>query len=263
MLLLESILPSSGAQQQWANGGQLTNQGLELALNATPIQAGKFTWSTTETFSRIYDVVNNLPVPAFEAGAFFGYYPFGGYQITPGASANAIYGVTAASNGNPVQIGNSAPAITVGFGQNLDYGPVHVHAFFDWRDGQSVADLTQEYFDGAFGFGGNLADTAAANKRIANLFNGFTAYTQKASFLKLRELTLKYDLPGSLISNLGRGYVRSMSLALTGRNLVTWTKYPGLDPEVSNFGTQQIGRGQDVTPYPPTRSYFISIDVGF
>jgi TonB-linked SusC/RagA family outer membrane protein len=263
MLLFESILPSSGAQNQWANGGTLTNQGLELALNATPIQAGKFSWSTTETFSRIYDKINSLPIPAFAAGAFFGFYPFGGYQITPGASANAIYGITPSSNGNPIQIGNSAPAITVGFGQNLDYGPLHLHGFFDWREGQSVADLTQEYFDAAFGFSGNLADTAAASKRTKALFGGFTGYTQHASFLKLRELTLKYDLPASLVSNIGRNYLRNVSLSLTGRNLVTWTKYPGLDPEVSNFGTQQIGRGQDVTPYPPTRSYFISLDVGF
>jgi TonB-linked SusC/RagA family outer membrane protein len=261
MLLEEAILPSSGAQNQWANGGELTNQGLELALNATPIQAGKFTWTTTETFSRIYNIVNNIPVPTFVAGQSFGFFPFGGYQIAQGASPNAVWGNNAA--GNLVQLGNAAPAITVGFGQNLEYGPLHLHAFFDWRDGMTTSDLTQEYFDGAFGFSGNLQDTAAANKRIKELNSGITAYAQHSSFLKLRELTLKYDLPSSLVNTVGHNYLRNVSLSLTGRNLVTWTKYPGLDPEVSNFGTQQIGRGQDVTPYPPTRSYFISIDVGF
>ena len=48
----------------------------------------------------------------------------------------------------------------------------------------------------------------------------------------------------------------------SGRNLVTWTKYPGLDPDVSNFSNQLVGRGQDVTPYPPTRSFFLSVDLG-
>jgi TonB-dependent starch-binding outer membrane protein SusC len=76
-------------------------------------------------------------------------------------------------------------------------------------------------------------------------------------------LTAKYDLPLAFVNTVGRGFVRSASLELTGRNLVTWTKYPGLDPEVSNFGLQSFGRGQDVTPYPPTRSYFFSIDLGF
>ena len=41
-----------------------------------------------------------------------------------------------------------------------------------------------------------------------------------------------------------------------------WTKYPGLDPDVSNFSNQLVGRGQDVTPYPPTRSFFLSVDLG-
>jgi TonB-dependent starch-binding outer membrane protein SusC len=76
-------------------------------------------------------------------------------------------------------------------------------------------------------------------------------------------LTGRYDLPTSLVNTVGRGYLRHADIVLTGRNLITWTKYPGLDPEVSNFGIQQFGRGQDVTPYPPTRSYFVALDLGF
>jgi hypothetical protein len=52
-------------------------------------------------------------------------------------------------------------------------------------------------------------------------------------------------------------------LELSGRNLKTWTKYTGLDPEVSNFGNVSVGRIQDVTPYPPSRSYFFSIATDF
>ena len=80
---------------------------------------------------------------------------------------------------------------------------------------------------------------------------------------KLRELTLKYDLPISIVNTVAKGYIRNAAISLSGRNLYTWTRYQGLDPEVSNFGSQQISRAQDVTPYPPTRSYFISLDLGF
>ncbi len=80
----------------------------------------------------------------------------------------------------------------------------------------------------------------------------------------MRELTLKYDLPKSFVSGVGRGVLQHASLVLTGRNLIRQgTNYLGLDPEVSNFGIQQFGRGQDVTPYPPARSYFMSLDLGF
>jgi hypothetical protein len=42
----------------------------------------------------------------------------------------------------------------------------------------------------------------------------------------------------------------------------TFTNYSGLDPEVSNFGGQPIGRNYDVAPYPPSRSFWLSITAG-
>jgi hypothetical protein len=42
-----------------------------------------------------------------------------------------------------------------------------------------------------------------------------------------------------------------------------WTDYWGVDPEVNNFGTQNVVRFVDLAPYPPSRSYFVGIDFGF
>jgi hypothetical protein len=56
--------------------------------------------------------------------------------------------------------------------------------------------------------------------------------------------------------------VSSARLSLTGRNLVSWFGYHGLDPEVSAWGSQNFTTSQDVYPYPPSRSYFISLDLG-
>jgi hypothetical protein len=55
----------------------------------------------------------------------------------------------------------------------------------------------------------------------------------------------------------------SARMTLSGRNLIIATDYTGLDPEVSNFGSQAVSRGFDVSPYPPSRSYWLSIDLGF
>ncbi|HEU0297810.1 MAG TPA: hypothetical protein VFR37_00105, partial [Longimicrobium sp.] len=57
--------------------------------------------------------------------------------------------------------------------------------------------------------------------------------------------------------------LQGASLTLSGRNLKTWTDYTGLDPEVSNFGTQQIARGVDVAPFPPSRSFWLTFNLGF
>ena len=43
---------------------------------------------------------------------------------------------------------------------------------------------------------------------------------------------------------------------------MTWTPYTGLDPEVSNFGNQQIARSVDVAPFPPSRSFWLTINLG-
>ena len=51
--------------------------------------------------------------------------------------------------------------------------------------------------------------------------------------------------------------------SLSGRNLLIFTNYSGLDPEVSNFGNQAIARNIDVAPFPPSRSYWASIELGF
>ena len=80
---------------------------------------------------------------------------------------------------------------------------------------------------------------------------------------ELREITLSYALPDRWVTGLSWVRLSSSRLQVSGRNL--WSSYPytGLDPEVSNYGTQNIGRGQDVTPYPPSRSVFVSLDLGF
>ena len=57
--------------------------------------------------------------------------------------------------------------------------------------------------------------------------------------------------------------LRNARLSLTGRNLLRFTGYRGLDPEVSNFGNQAIVRNIDVAPFPPSRSFFFSVDLGF
>jgi hypothetical protein len=84
---------------------------------------------------------------------------------------------------------------------------------------------------------------------------------EDASFLKVRELSLTYNLPASFVS--GLPMVKTARLNFSGRNLFTFTRYSGLDPEVSNFGNQAIARNIDVAPFPPSRSFWTSLDVGF
>ena len=89
------------------------------------------------------------------------------------------------------------------------------------------------------------------------------AYVQSGTYVKLREVNLSYNLPDRLIAGIFGRNIRTARLSLTGRNLLRFTPYRGLDPEVSNFGRQAIVRNIDVAPFPPSRSFYFSIDLGF
>jgi len=78
--------------------------------------------------------------------------------------------------------------------------------------------------------------------------------------VKIRELSVAYNLPKRLVSQLGP--VKSLQVSASGRNLLTFTKYTGLDPEVSNFGNQSVARYYDVTPYQPSRTFWFSVTAG-
>ena len=86
---------------------------------------------------------------------------------------------------------------------------------------------------------------------------------QDASYLKLREITLAYNLPDNITHSLFGGSARYVRLTVSGRNLLRFTGYRGLDPEVSNFSNQAIVRNIDVAPFPPSKTFFFGFDLGF
>jgi hypothetical protein len=76
------------------------------------------------------------------------------------------------------------------------------------------------------------------------------------SFVKLREIYLGY--------NFGKfKTMKDITLALSGRNLISWDKYKGYDPEVNAGGQSTILRGIDFGPVPIPRTYSISLSAKF
>jgi hypothetical protein len=147
------------------------------------------------------------------------------------------------------------------FSSDLDIHRFTVGFLFDWKKGGDVVNLTEFLYD----LGQNSPDYEEKGaQRLTDWSSGLTAaYVQDASYFKLRELNVSYNLPTSFTQSLFGGNVRHARLSLSGRNLFRVTSYRGLDPEVSNFGNQAIVRNIDVAPFPPSRSFFFSIDLGF
>src|SRR5262249_19109101 len=152
------------------------------------------------------------------------------------------------------------PKFIWGFSSDITVKKFNVGMQWEWKRGGDVINLTELLFD----IGANSADKADGGfSRFLNWANGNTSvYVEDGSYLKLRELSISYDLPSSLVQSILGNGARSARLVLSGRNLITVAPYRGYDPEVSNFGSQAIARNIDVAPFPPNRSFFFSVEVG-
>ena len=169
------------------------------------------------------------------------------------------------------------PDFRMGFSNDLTIGPVSISSLVDWQKGGDVINLTKLLFD----FGQNTEDYDAdpqfverigpvevnetltrGERRIRGFGMETRPYIEDASYVKLREVSVAYRLPESVLGMLGGG-IESGRITVSGRNLLTFTDYTGLDPEVSNFGNQAIARNIDVAPFPPSRSFWLTLEVAF
>jgi hypothetical protein len=86
----------------------------------------------------------------------------------------------------------------------------------------------------------------------------FSQFIEDAGYVKLRDVSLTYTVDRPWLKH--RVGVSRMDLTLSGRNLHTWTKYSGIDPE-SNLTGQTVGRGIDYFNNPQTRSWVIAVSL--
>ncbi|UCG85667.1 MAG: SusC/RagA family TonB-linked outer membrane protein [Gemmatimonadota bacterium] len=261
LILQRQLAPSTGFVSEFFNGGTMRVNGIDASLALAPLQGQDWNWVFRTTFSMNRSKITELPVPAFLPGnAGFGV-GLGSFKIEEGQSATQIVGTVPDGDGGTIvgKVGDSNPDFRMGFTNDIRWKGFSLFFLFDWQQGSQIVNLTRLLYDA----GGNSIDyETAGEERISTFGEDIRVYIEDATFLKMREITLSYDLPASFVSNLWEG-VRYARLSASGRNLLTWTGYSGMDPEVSNFGNQAIGRNIDVAPFPRTRSFWFSIDLGF
>jgi len=269
LLLQRTLAPSSGFGFEVFNGGKVRTTGAEVAINLVPIQSAQTEWIFRTAYSSTRSKILDLPVPTFR-GLGFGT-ALGSFQFEEGASPTQIVGNDSLPNGSVVvrKIGDANPDFNMSFVNSLRFKRIRLYGLLDWQKGGDVINLTKFLYDLAANTEdyadpitvGTLQTTKGANR--LRVFGRQTAvYVEDASFVKLREVTLSFEVPPAMVSRFGRG-VETAELSFSGRNLLTFTDYTGMDPEVSNFGNQAVGRNIDVGPFPPSRSFWFSVSLGF
>lgn len=122
--------------------------------------------------------------------------------------------------------------------------------------------------DGSYTVRGNLQDFGGGKVLLdqswyTGLGGGFGPVAEQfivdASWVRLRELSLNYRIPAEYTKKF---HIPSLTVGFTGRNLLLWTEFKGVDPELNLTGTSN-GRGLDYFTNPGTKSYIFSAKFNF
>jgi len=264
LILLRTLPGSSGFRTQFFNGGELRDRGIEVAVGVVPVQRPDVSLLLRSIFFSNSSKIVQLPVPAFALTSPSGGFGtnLGQFYIQQGQSTTQIVGNVpdaSVAGFHAAPIGDANPDFTWSFVSDLTVRRFNLYALADWQHGGNIINLTKLIWD----FGGTSTDCpTVCNQRLASFGKDTRAWLESATYFKLREVTLSYTLPTSIVERIGG---RDGRVSVSGRNLLVFTgsNYTGMDPEVSNFGTQPVARNIEVAQYPRSRSFWFTVSVGF
>ena len=263
-LMLNNLPASSGFTTQWVNAGDLRNQGVEIGLNALPVNNRNIKWNTSVNFWLNRSRVTRLTIPPVQLGALAGVL-LGTFQIEEGKSATQIIGLTDEPGYMPPikAWGDQEPTFQMNsFNEIAFRNKLSLRFLVHWKYGGDNVNLTNLQSD----FGGTAPDwDADANgnrmpdglDRIMKIGSTAVNSIVNSGYLRFREIGLYYKM-----DKLPVNFVKGMRIGISLNNFFTITKYPSYDPEVSNFGAGFSG-GIDAIPFPASKraSFHLSIDL--
>jgi len=292
------IDPTTGYSRAVLNAGEVRNQGVEVVLNAKPIDHPDFKWRSTVTWSKNDNKVLEL------AGELDDEQIIGsGGQATiiakVGGSTGDIYGygfvrspdgqIVYDASGLPAYpeetqyIGNAYADWKGGFLNEFTYRNFRFSALVDGQYGGIVYSQThhkmseqgklkhtlkgrEEGYIVGDGVIANQDGTYSPNTKQVNPADYYVRYYRRAnvesnsfdaSYLKLREVRLEYNLPKGLLSR--TRVLNGASIALYGRDLAMLTNFPMFDPETAALNGSNILPGVEIGQMPSTRTFGLNV----
>ncbi len=172
-------------------------------------------------------------------------------------------------------IGDPNPDFSFGMSNTFTYKNFDVNIFFQGAVGGDIYNLTavQLYNGDSNGLTDLLNSWTPENtntdipRAAIRGRERSSRFVEDGSYVRLKNISLGYSLPLGMMKNIG---VRSARLSVSAQNLLTFTNYSGLDPEVSYFGSggesrgdDNIIQGHDFGNYPNLRSITFGINLQF
>jgi TonB-linked SusC/RagA family outer membrane protein len=220
-------------------------------------------------------------------GEFYGYRFLGTWKISEVKEISNKYGISPISgdakytgenadnyydNGYLMPIGNSQPKYTFGFINELAYGNFTLNLMFQGTHGsqaysQTIALTYFNFVTGNYGYG-NATSKDALNKWTPLHQTDFptegdkinsSRYVYNASFIKLKNISLSYRVPEKIFNN---AQFRYLEVYVSGQNIITITRFPGFDPEVTN-GINAMTQGLELAEVPNPKTFIFGFRLGF
>lgn len=276
-LIAVVLPPSCGCGTSiFRNLGSVSNKGVEISANATVIRKRNVqvdvVASAWGTKSRVKNLGANVAPIIFGLGGAtqriqVGYAP-GSYFQRPytfvDSNSDGLLSLNEVQLGaSPVFMGQPFPDHGGSLSSTITlFERFHLYGLVDGRFGNKLFNSTEQFRCGVVNCAGRndpAASLAAQAAAVANIKGSQAGYMEDADFIKLRELSLTYDAPAKWTSRIGASAV---SFTIAGRNLLTWTRYTGLDPELNVSGQTNFSTADFLTQ-PPVRYWIGRVNVSF
>jgi TonB-linked SusC/RagA family outer membrane protein len=296
-ILRSPLAASSGYTANVINAGKITNTGFEFSLQVVPVKR-TLNWEVSLTGSAnrskvvsLVEGVNSYIMATAQSATI---------EARVGGRMGDIYGIGFLRNkegqiiykdGVPVfssatmKIGNYNPDFIGGIQNSFRYKAFSLSVLFDGHFGGTIYSYTYSTGseagslvntlpgreDGIIGDGvvQNPDGSFSPNKVKVAAYTYYRGYYKRpnveansfdATFFKLREVVLGFSMPNKILA--GTPF-QSVKLNLTGRNLLLFTKVPGIDPETSFVTGGTIVPGIENAQIPSARSFGASLNITF
>ena len=171
-------------------------------------------------------------------------------------------------------IGNPNPDFTANLNNTLRYKNFDVNIFLQGVYGNEIMNLLRRNLESMVNSSNQLKVVADRYRNGApsttlprSVFNDpndnrriSDRWVEDGSFLRLRNVTVGYNLPKPALDRLR---LQNLRIYLSGQNLMTWTRYSGYDPEIGSFNQNPLVNGVENGRYPIARGFTFGVNAGF
>ncbi|HWV65048.1 TonB-dependent receptor [Chitinophaga sp.] len=173
------------------------------------------------------------------------------------------------SGGDLTTIGNGMPKYYFGFINDFAYKNWSLNVMFQGTHGNQMFSFSQPYIMGGLGDARDATSAAILDMWTPEKQTDVPTYGNQneikssryvydASYIKLKNISLTYAVPASLLSRI---HARSLDVYISAQNIWTITNFPGYDPEVTN-ATNAITQGLETGTVPNPKTYTIGVRLG-